>query len=81
MTPLHASWLVALREINERARTRTFAISTGLIVLLSASGVLAGALLPDFFEDDPPLIAVVESDLPPGLATPAGGGGGVGGQE
>ncbi|MBT5775664.1 MAG: ABC transporter permease [Dehalococcoidia bacterium] len=69
MTPLHASWLVALREINERARTRTFAISTGLIVLLSASGVLAGALLPDFFEDDPPLIAVVESDLPPGLAT------------
>ena len=69
MTPLHASWLVALREINERARTRTFAISTGLIVLLSAAGVLAGALLPDFFEEDPPIIAVVEPDLPPGLAT------------
>ena len=69
MTPLHLAWLVALREINERARTRSFAISTGLIVLLSAAAVLAGTLLPDFFEEDPPVIAVVESDLPPGLAT------------
>jgi ABC-2 type transport system permease protein len=69
MTPLHAAWLVALREINERARTRTFVISTGFIVLLSAAGVLAGTLLPDLFEEDPPIIAVVQSDLPPGLAT------------
>lgn len=69
MTPLHAAWLVALREINERARTRTFVISTGFIVLLSAAGVLAGNLLPDLFEEDPPIIAVVEADLPPGLAT------------
>lgn len=69
MSPLHAAWLVAVREVNERARTRTFAISTGLIVLLSAAGVLAGTLLPGFFEDDPPVIAIVEADLPPRLAT------------
>ena len=69
MTPLHAAWLVALREVNERARTRSFALSTGFIVLLSAASVLAGTLLPDFFEEDPPVIAVVESDLPSGLAT------------
>jgi len=68
MSRLQAPWLVALREIRERARARSFMISTGLIVLLAFGAVAAATILPDVFEDDPPVIAVVASELPDGVA-------------
>ena len=67
MSRFHGPWLVALREIRERARARSFLISTGLIVLLAFGAVAAATILPDVFEDDPPVIAVVASELPDGI--------------
>lgn len=57
-----------MREIRERARARTFLISTALIVVLAFGAVGAATVLPDFFEDDPPTIALVRPDVPEGVA-------------
>ena len=64
MSGLAGARLVALREIRERARARTFLISTGLIVLLAFGAVGAATVLPDFFEDDPPIVAVLQGSVP-----------------
>jgi len=68
MNSLHGAWLVAIREVRERARARTFRISTGLIALLGFAAVAATTVLPDFFEEDPPVIAIVASEVPDGIA-------------
>jgi ABC-2 type transport system permease protein len=60
---LGGAWLVALREIRERGRGRTFLISTSLIVVLAFGAVAASTVLPDVFEEKPPTIAVVGSDV------------------
>jgi ABC-2 type transport system permease protein len=51
MRALEAIRLVAMREINERMRTRIFLITTGVMVLLI---VAAAAFVPGLLEDDEP---------------------------
>ncbi len=51
MRALEAIRLVALREINERVRTRVFMITTGVMVLVI---VAAAAFVPGLLEDDEP---------------------------
>lgn len=65
---LRGAWLVAVREMRERTRARTFRISTGLIAVLAFGAVTAAAVLPDVFEDDLPVIAFVAAAEPGGVA-------------
>lgn len=74
MNGFRGARLVALREIRERVRARTFLISTGLIVLIAFGAVGAATVLPDFFEDDPPTIVLVRPDVPDGVASLLEGG-------
>ena len=70
MSRLRGAWLVAAREVRERARAWSFLLSIGLIAVLAFGAVAAATVLPDFFEDDPPVIAIVAAEVPasvPGL--------------
>ena len=70
MSRLRGAWLVAALEVRERARAWSFLLSTGLIAVLAFGAVAAATVLPDFFEDDPPVIAIVAAEVPasvPGL--------------
>lgn len=40
-----ATWLVALREVGTRLRSKAFLVSTGILVLFVLGGVIAGGLL------------------------------------
>ncbi len=66
MSALRGPWLVATREIRERARARTFLISTGLIVVLAFGAVAASTVLPDIFEEEPPTVAITP-EVPDGV--------------
>ncbi len=51
-------WLVARREAVERARTRTFKISTLILLLAGPVLVVLGQVVPGLIEDDPVKLAV-----------------------
>ncbi len=52
--------LIMWREMRERARTRSYMISTAVMVVLVFGGMLATAFLPDFLEEEPPVLGVVD---------------------
>ncbi len=58
MRPFTAASLVALREIRERARTRSYAVWTAVIVATVVGLVVAANVLPGVLEPEPPTLGV-----------------------
>ncbi|GMU40195.1 MAG: ABC transporter permease [Chloroflexota bacterium] len=58
MSGVSGAWLVAMREIRARLRTRAYQLSTAALVVAAIALVAAVRVLPGLFEDDPLRIAI-----------------------
>jgi ABC-2 type transport system permease protein len=67
MNAYRSIWLVMQREITERMRARVFQVSTAILVVLVAGGVVAAVELPDVFETGPKKVGTVGT-VPEGFA-------------
>jgi ABC-2 type transport system permease protein len=66
MSPFRSFLLVTQREMLERARTKSYLISTAVIILLVGGGAVASQVLPQILETQPRTVGVVPGTVAPG---------------
>lgn len=71
MNTYRSMWLVMRREITERFRARVFRVSTVILVVLAAGGVVAAVKLPDMLEAGPRKVGTIGT-VPAGFAEALG---------
>ena len=59
MNTYRSTWLVMRREITERFRARFFRVSTLILIVLAAGGVVAAVKLPELLEEGPQKVGTI----------------------
>lgn len=65
MSRFRAAFLVLQREVIERGRTRSYIISTAIIVVMAVAGIAAIRFVPEFFSEGPVTVGIVAGAVAP----------------